>query len=94
MKIIEEVTEPREQVTDVLCDICNKSTRDSCDMNYEFAELKVDWGYGSDKDTESHECHMCESCYDKVRTFIHSIGGKVRTSNYSPGCWGATSVPK
>ena len=45
-------------------------------------KLKADWGFWSKKDGEHHEVHLCERCYDKVKEFIESVGGKVRIENY------------
>jgi hypothetical protein len=82
MKKIEKV--PTDTVVDVLCDVCGKSTRnpDSTCQNTEFATLFAKWGYDSRKDLQAHECHMCESCYDKVVEFIKSIGGTVNIKEY------------
>tara|TARA_Y100000034_G_scaffold121644_2_gene166134 strand:+ start:816 stop:1121 length:306 start_codon:yes stop_codon:yes gene_type:complete len=96
MKITEKVEGKRKtftEVVDVVCDICKKSTRDQGDMNFEYAELAATWGFYSKKDCEQHNCHMCETCYDKIRAYIHSIGGVVQTTDYSPGCHGPISVP-
>lgn len=49
---------------DILCDKCGKSCRDGCDMNFEYALIEVNWGYGSRKDGESHVAQVCETCYD------------------------------
>lgn len=49
---------------DIICDKCGKSCIDDSGMNYEYATIKVCWGYGSKKDTERHEAHICEKCYD------------------------------
>lgn len=52
---------------DILCDKCGKSTRDDCDMNFEYAQVESCWGYGSkDKDGERHEAQICETCYDAM----------------------------
>ena len=40
------------------------------------------FGYYSKKDLENHECVMCEECYDKIRDFIKSLGGRVRVYEY------------
>jgi len=75
---------PQEKLDDVICDICNRSTRVSSDDadTCEYAELKADWGFRSKKEGEHHEVHLCEGCYDKVKEFIESVGGKVRIEDY------------
>ena len=68
-----EVTQP----DGIKCDVCKKVQEEA--GKYEFASLIADWGYFSNgKDGTTSECHMCESCYDKVEAFIKSIGGEVR----------------
>lgn len=52
--------------TDILCDKCGKSCRDSGNMNFEYAEVKATWGYGSNKDGDQHEAQVCETCYDAM----------------------------
>ena len=50
---------------DILCDKCGKSTRDDCNMNFEYMQMEGLWGYGSiDKDGQYHEAQVCEPCYD------------------------------
>ena len=49
---------------DILCDKCGKSCRDDEGRNFEYATITACWGYGSRKDFEEHEAHVCESCYD------------------------------
>ena len=74
---------PAEQLVDVECDICHKSCKDIEGMNNEYAELHVPggWGFHSRKDMEHHECDMCESCYDKIRAYIESLGGQIRVES-------------
>lgn len=84
MEVRKEVT--TKKVVDYTCDICGKSC--TLVMEHpcgpEFATLKAHWGYDSNKDTQEHECHMCEGCYDKVRKFIEEeLGGKVIVYEYS-----------
>jgi len=62
-------TQPKNDSTDnwedILCDKCGKSTRDDCDMNFEYMQMEGFWGYGSiNKDEEHHEAQVCETCYD------------------------------
>lgn len=73
---------PREEVVGMICDMCSKSCaspdedRDNC---YEHGTLEAHWGFWSDgKDLTNEECHLCESCFGKVRQFIRDQGGKVR----------------
>ena len=72
-----------EEPGNVICDICNGSCKK--ELNIESGILFSTWGYGSNKDEESHYCNMCESCYDKVVCFINSIGGNIRRVNYVTG---------
>ncbi len=46
-----------EIMTDVVCDVCNKSTK------LQFATLLVHWGYGSTHDGERYELQLCEKCF-------------------------------
>lgn len=70
MKIRKEgLPDPRfekEFYRDVTCDKCGKSCLDEEGMNFEYAEIKVCWGYGSRKDLESHTAQVCETCYDGI----------------------------
>lgn len=77
-----EVTEAvqRQEIIDILCDICGFSCKTSCDI--EHATLYANWGYHSQYDTQDHECHICAACYEKVKTFIESLGGKIRVITY------------
>lgn len=84
MKTMTTETVEKEVVEDILCDVCGKSCRDSAGINFEVATLSEKWGFGSRKDCEHHECHLCEDCYDKVRAYIEgTLGGKVRVNEYS-----------
>jgi tRNA U54 and U55 pseudouridine synthase Pus10 len=84
MNIEQEVTE--KKVVGHICDICKEScvvkvctdgtTNDIC------ATLHAHWPYGSKYDTTEHICHMCESCYDKIKEFIESLGGEVAVYEY------------
>jgi hypothetical protein len=67
MKDIKQVTKTIEEdkIVDVTCDICMESCRDSIDMNFEHLTIKGNWGYGSDKDGETWEAHVCEKCSEE-----------------------------
>ena len=77
MKILREVM--KEEVVDITCDICGNSCA-KCGLEY--AELRSNWGYDSKKDGEQHTCEICETCYDKLRDFIESLGGKIQVKQY------------
>ena len=69
----EKVEIVEERVVDIICNVCGKSCRDKCDMNYEYADLSANWGYGSNKDMLQTHAHICSSCYDKIaETFVIS----------------------
>jgi|SRR5262252_2397990 len=79
MEIRQVVHEPK--LVGYRCDICGDSCNASDDGRYEaheWALLNARWGYHSRKDMQTHECHMCEGCYDRVWEFIETLGGKVR----------------
>ena len=74
------------KIVNVECDVCHKSCKSAIGNN-DYAELHVPggWGYGFRKDTEYHECDMCEDCYDKVKAFIESLGGRVSITSIVEG---------
>jgi hypothetical protein len=80
-----------EKVVGYICDVCGISCRgdmpgegpnEDGEGCHEWATLSATWGYFSKKDTQCSECHMCESCFDKVQGFIEQLGGKIRTWQY------------
>ena len=78
-----------EQVVGHRCDICGADCREDVsghgDTNDIHATLFAHWPYGSKHDLLEHTCHMCESCYDKVKNFItHELGGVVHKKPYPP----------
>jgi hypothetical protein len=67
----------KEQVEDIICDICKSSCMSECSLQdpgmAEYAMLEATWGYCSKKDGDKYSCEMCESCFEKVYSFINSI---------------------
>jgi hypothetical protein len=58
-------------ITDVLCDKCNQSCKTWADLQhtcplYEYADLKASWGYGSTRDGEHYEYHLCQKCWENI----------------------------
>ena len=68
-------------VKDIVCDCCGVSCRDKEGVNYEYATFHASWGYCSANDLDEWESHLCERCALKVRTFLESLGGKVRITH-------------
>ena len=60
-----------EVVTDVVCDVCNQSTK------LEFGTLSVHWGYGSKHDGEKCFIYALATLKkERVDEFIITIGSK------------------
>lgn len=51
-----------ETITDVVCDVCRRSTRISTGA-HQFGTLQAHWGYGTGHDGERYELHLCEYCF-------------------------------
>lgn len=64
----------------IICDVCKESCK--LNLNNEYATLESHWGFDSGMDGVHSECHICESCFDKIEEFIQSLGGKIRHKNY------------
>ncbi len=87
-------TEPREVITDVICDCCGESClKKITNENHpdygksipadegglEYLDLSVNWGYHSDHDLERWTAQVCEKCVvEKLQGII-----KFRKEN----CW-------
>ncbi|WP_323902048.1 hypothetical protein [Aeromonas caviae] len=59
--LVKEIV-PTEQVVDILCDVCGRSTKTDVGAN-EFGTLSADFGYGSHHDGERYQVHLCEMCF-------------------------------
>jgi len=76
-----------EVVTGYVCDVCGqdcaKESGEGREHTAEYATLSAEWGYWSTgKDLTWHECHLCESCFEKVCRFIEEeLKGEVRTGS-------------
>lgn len=75
MEIKEKVLLVTEVVSNIVCNICGNSCPDN------FAELKAEWGYNSQKDLEIHLAHICEECYD---TFTSAFKHPPLVDDYNP----------
>jgi hypothetical protein len=66
----------------IVCDVCGKECPEpGVHPGYgpEYATLFAEWGYFSRRDGTKSECDLCEGCFERVVSFIESIGGKVRS---------------
>lgn len=69
---------------DVMCNKCGRSCRVEDEHQPEVfgfvcVELRVDWGYFSSYDLESHRSHLCERCYEElVASFVIPPEVKIR----------------
>ena len=91
-------TKQTEEVIGYECDVCGNScfkvAGEQREHSTEYAALTAEWGFWSEgKDLTRHECHLCESCYEKVRKYIEQVlHGKVRVMDHS--CAGDSSAEK
>ena len=44
------------------CNVCGQLLNNKTD----YIEVKKEWGYFSNKDTQIHEFKICERCYDRI----------------------------
>lgn len=73
--MIQKETETKnvEVIKDILCNKCGNSCKGQACDGFECAELRAHWGYGSKRDGEVHEAHLCEKCWEEISTiFKHS----------------------
>jgi len=82
MKTFELKRKKVEELKDIICDSCGKSCLIDTGLkfkNFEFMELKAEWRFGSKKDGEEWNAHLCEKCVDEKLSFI-----KFENKNYLP----------
>jgi hypothetical protein len=65
---------PREVVIDVICDRCQKSTTYEEECGPDYATLDAHWGFGSSRDGDKVELHLCDTCCGVVEAFIRKGG--------------------
>ena len=54
--------EEHKEENEMKCNVCGQLLKDKSD----YIEIKKEWGYFSDKDTQIHEFRICEKCYDRI----------------------------
>lgn len=61
----------KEVVTAVKCDMCEKLVEPAIEgVVPEHGKLSAQWGYGSKRDGEIVEYHICESCFRSLEVHI------------------------
>jgi len=68
MEVKKIIETKKEVIYDVICDCCGETCKTNYD--YEFLELKANWGYGSSKDMEKWSAQICEKCVEEKLSFI------------------------
>lgn len=66
-------------LSDVICDCCGKSCKNTTTNDFEYLALKGRFGYGTKKDMEEWTAQICEECLDTKLNFINF---KVEEMNY------------
>ena len=82
--IVEEVRAVDTKViVGVVCDMCRKPCegKEGILSSFDYASFYAIWGYGSKRDGEVWNCHLCEECSEMVATFIRNCGGDVRITH-------------
>ena len=83
MFVIGEVS--KRGITDIICGRCKQSCKihafneidGTPGHNISYATLEGRFPYGSTKDTEHHQLHLCEKCYDWLVALLKENGVEV-----------------
>ena len=57
-----DYNDDRKEENEMKCNVCGQKLNARAD----YIEVKKEWGYFSDKDTQIHEFKICERCYDRI----------------------------
>jgi hypothetical protein len=66
----------KNELEDIICDVCSKSCLDERFPEIELAEfatIEANWGYLSKKDGERFNWEICEECFDKIKAYMDSL---------------------
>lgn len=56
------------QILEIYCNCCGKKLKIEKDLIQEGVfPVRMQWGYFSEKDGETHRFCICEPCYDRIR---------------------------
>lgn len=50
-------------IDNVLCDVCNASTKLYDQVGADYATIEACWGYGSKLDGSKYDIQLCENCF-------------------------------
>ena len=87
MKKKETQTVTAEVVTAIVCNLCGyegPAQPGADDVPGVWATLSAFWGYGSPKDGQTDEAHVCESCYDTRIAPLFTISPVLRMPYSDP----------
>lgn len=80
-KVVETQSVEKEVVVDRTCDRCGKSCMKGSDALWhqpEYGHFRASWGYMSNnKDLDSWDADLCESCCEAFRKWIEEGGGQM-----------------
>ena len=65
MKVYKEVMVSQQKKVQVLCNVCGIKIDNTFDDSGLSVQLFTMFGYGSNKDGETHFADICEACYDE-----------------------------
>lgn len=65
MRRIKKVISEKDEIYDIVCNMCGESIVKSSSGNF-FDHLSItkEWGYLSNKDGQVHQFDLCEDCYN------------------------------
>ena len=63
------------------CNVCGDKQSNNTHMNIEHVRIKVNWGYESDYDGQTHQLILCCTCYTKY-IMKSDLGKFVQKTNY------------
>lgn len=70
-----------DKTTKIVCNKCGRELSGEPELLREgVCSVRVEWGYFSRKDGETHQFHLCEDCYDAlVKSFRIPVRIRERT---------------
>lgn len=67
MRMTKKVISEKEEVYDILCNMCGESIGKDTYGNFsDYLSVNKEWGYLSSKDGQGHQFDLCEDCYNNL----------------------------